>query len=97
MKTYYHSEILNKTFDTEEACIKAENEYEEKHAAELKAKEERTAAAKEVTEAYKTYIDLRTKFIEKYGTWHCTLTEKDLPSKVSEKSLLELIYDLFSL
>lgn len=87
MKKFYYSEILKKYFDTEEACLKAEEEYNEKHKAELLAKEEKTAKAKEVEEAYKKYIELRSEFIKKYGAYHMTLTNKDLPTN----SLFDLL------
>lgn len=80
MKEIYYSECLKKYFDTKEECLKAEEEYNAKHAAEIKAKEERKAKAKEVDEAYKKYLTLRNKFIKEYGSYHCTFTEKDLPS-----------------
>lgn len=80
MKTIYKSELLNKEFETEEACLDAEKKYEEEHAKELALKEERAERAKEVQEAYKHYLELRAKFIEDYKSWHMTLTEKDLPA-----------------
>ena len=48
MRELYYSDVLHKQFNDKESCIAAEKEYEEKHAAELKAKEERTKEAKEV-------------------------------------------------
>lgn len=80
MKKLFYSEILRKYYDTEEDCLKAEEEYNEKHKAELVAKAEKTAKAKEVEEAYKKYIELRSAFIKKYGQFHMTLTDKDLPT-----------------
>ena len=84
----FYSEDLNRYFYTEEACLKAEEEYKEKHALEIKKKEERTAEAKAVEEAYKKYLELRSEFIKKHGSYHMTLTEKDLPAKTS-------VFDLF--
>lgn len=80
MKKLFYSEILRKYYDTEESCLKAEEEYNEKHKAELLAKEKKTAKAKEVEEAYKKYIELRSAFIKEYGQFHMTLTDKDLPT-----------------
>lgn len=81
MITKYFSESLRKYFDSEEECLKAEKEFEEKHALELKKKEERVTEAKAVEEAYRNYLKLRSDFIKKYGSWHMTVTEKDLPTK----------------
>ena len=86
MKMRYYSEVLDKTFDTEEDCLKAEKEYEEKHKAELVAKEERAKAAKEVESLYKEAEEARKKadaalkeFLKKYKYYHSTVTT--LPTK----------------
>ena len=78
MKQIWYSESLKKYFDDQEACEKAEKEFEEKHALELKKKEEKTAKAKEIEEAYKHYLELRDEFVKTYGAWHMTLTDRDL-------------------
>ena len=90
MRELYYSDVLHKQFNDKESCIAAEKEYEEKHAAELKAKEERTKEAKEVEEAYRTYLNLRNEFVKKYGSYHMTITDTipELP--------LASIFDLFS-
>ena len=92
MKELFYSEQLKKYYDTKEACLAAEKEYEEKHAIELKAKEERAAKAKAVEEAYKNYLQLRSDFIKEYGQYHMTLTEKDLPKA---NSILDMFDWLF--
>lgn len=74
----YYSDTLKKLFETEEELKKAEVEFTEKHALELKKKEERVTRAKEVEEAYKKYLDLRAKFVKDYGSYHMTITDKDL-------------------
>ena len=79
MKPVYYSEVLKKYFENEDECVAAEKEYNDKHAAELAKKEERKNDAKKVDEAYKTYLQLRSDFVKKYGSYHCTYTEKDLP------------------
>lgn len=86
----YYSDKTKKLFNTEEELVKAEKEFDEKHALELKAKEEKTAKAKEVEEAYKKYLDLRSNFIKEYGSYHQTLTEKDLPNSFFD--LINLIW-----
>lgn len=87
MRKLFYSDELKKYFDTEEECVKAEEEFKEKHALELKKKEERVSEAKKVEEAYKNYLQLRADFVKKYGSWHATITEKDLPTTS--------IFDLF--
>ena len=77
----YYSETLQKTFDTKEECLKAEQEFEEKHKAELQVKEERAAARKEVEQLYKEANEARKKadealtaFLKKYKHYHSTIT-----------------------
>ncbi len=77
MKTVFYSEVLKKYFEDKGACEKAEKEYNEKHALELKAKEERTKRAKEVEEAYANYIKLRNEFIKDYKEYHMTYRDSD--------------------
>ena len=70
MKTMYYSEALNKNFEKEEDCIKAEKEHEEKLALakaekekklelEKQKKAERKERADEVTEAFKKAEEAR--------------------------------------
>ena len=91
MKTMYKSEVLNQYFDTEEECVKAEKEHEEKKAHELALREERADRAKEVKEAYENYLKLRSKFVMDYGSYHMSLTSEDLPALNSVS-----IWDLFN-
>lgn len=86
----YYSDTLKKLFETEEELKKAEVEFEEKHALELKQKEERANRAKEVEEAYKKYLDLRSKFVKDYGSYHMTITENDLKD-LSVNSLFDFL------
>jgi len=90
MKVQYYSDALKRYFDNEKECLAAEREFEQKHAAELKAKEERTARAKEVEDAYRKYIELRAKFVEDFKSWHMTITDKDLPALTTTS-----IFDIF--
>lgn len=57
MKTLFKSELLNKTFDTEEECLKAEKEFE---VAEAKKKEV-SDARKEEADKVKALIIARIK------------------------------------
>lgn len=88
IKTKYYSDLTKKFYDVSEDAEKEEKALEEKNAIELKKKEERVAAAKEIENAYKHYLELRADFIKKYGSYHLTLTEKDLPKSTS-------VFDLF--
>lgn len=88
MKTVYYSEELKKYFNDEAECRKAEKEYEEKHAAELKAKEERAKRAKEINDAYAHYVKLRNEFIKDYGSFHMTYDDGNF------KSLFDYFFDM---
>lgn len=82
------SEKTGKTYDTVDACLLAEKEYDDALEAETKKKEElaknRKARATEVEEAYKKisearkdYYQILRKFIEDYGSFHMTLNTGD--------------------
>lgn len=100
----YYSEELKKTFDTEEECLKAETEYldglkkiEEKN---KKLKEEKTARAKEVQEAYeawieaeKTYKSLRNDFIRDYGYFHATYSTSEDLNDFDIKKMVDELFD----
>lgn len=82
MKKLFYSEILRKYYDTEEDCLKAEEEYNEKHKAELVAKEERASEAKEVERlfkeanvAYDKAQKALSEFCKKYKNYHFTVTD----------------------
>lgn len=98
----YYSEKLNRLYDSQAECEKAEFEAKEaenrekilaeRKAAEAKAQKEKEAAerkmmATEVDEAYKAMVAAqnayKTKleaFVKKYGSYHTSLTTKDIPS-----------------
>lgn len=84
----YYSEVTKKFYENEKDCAKAEKSFLDKSAEkEKEAKrlaEEKTARAKEITDAYKasveaekTYLNLRNKFIEDYGYFHMSYYDKD--------------------
>lgn len=80
MRTVYYSDDLNKSFETEEECLQAEKENEEKLALVKVEKEERKQAAEEVKKAFEAandaYKEAQKKmndFVEKYGSFHLTL------------------------
>ena len=93
----YYSELTKKVYDTEEQLVEAEhklalaNEEKDKKAAQKKED------AKKVTDAFKVYLDLRNKFIEKYGYWHATYTNVDGNDDYSYfDNALELIKAVFN-
>ena len=90
----YHSDLCKKSFNSLEEAKKAEDEYKKAHAAELKAMEERKAAAKHIDELRKNYIKAYNEyykevrnFINKYGSYHSTIATVINP--------FEFIKDLF--
>jgi len=82
----YYSTVLNKLFDSEKECNKAEKEAEVKQQAAKKAAEEaklnREADAKKVEAAYdemvkaeKNYQQVLSDFCKKYGSYHFTISQ----------------------
>lgn len=88
----YYSDLLKKVFDSEDACVAAEDKYltemEAKDAREKELREKRKERAKEVedalkavTEAQKKFVDLKREFIKDYGSWHVSFsTNGDISS-----------------
>jgi len=84
----YFSEKLNKVFDTEKACVEAEDAHD-KEVAEKEAKqkaltEERATRAKNVEDLYKQAVEAKAAydkelraFLDDYGSFHCTLKNVD--------------------
>ena len=78
-----YSEKLNKKFETVDECVKAEQEYEAKIAAEKAANDRKTRATevedayKAVVEAQKVYREKLNAFIKDYGSFHMTLKTGD--------------------
>lgn len=96
-KQIWYSEELDKSFETEEACLEAEKEYEKKVALEKAKKEERKERAEEVEKAFKDANDaynnakeLLNKFCEDYGSFHKTVTSVNSPTT---KSLFDLFFN----
>ena len=84
----FYSEKVNKVFDTQEDCLKAEKDYEDEKAKKELAKkqkdEARAARAKEVEEAFNAmmkakdhYTEILNAFVHDYGAFHMTV--KDVP------------------
>lgn len=97
----YYSELIGKTYDTAGECIAAENEYKAKKEKEKIEKEkkanERKTRATEVEDARKAMIAAQSKyrelleaFCKDYGTYHQTLTDKDV------KGVIPSLFDIFN-
>ena len=79
----YYSDVTRQVYDTEDALKQAE-EAEAKRLAEIEEKnKKRGERAKEIEEAYKAildaqahYTELRNKFIEDFGSFHMTVSNK---------------------
>ena len=98
-KQVWYSELLDKTFESEEECIAAEEKENEKLEAEKAKKAERKERAEAVEKAFRdadeAYKNARTKlndFIKDYGAYHQTY-------KVTKpaKSLFGLFFNDFDL
>lgn len=94
----FYSELLNKLFDSQDECAKAEEAHKAQVAkaeAEKKAKSEKRAErAKEVEAAYnaavaakKAYSEKLNAFIKDYGSFHLTTSEP-----LSVNSLFDLFF-----
>lgn len=104
----YYSEELQQTFDTEDECLEAEEQFlkskrqlEEKT---KKLKEEKAARAKAVNKAYedwieaeKTYKQLRNEFIKDYGYFHATYSNSEDLQDFDFKKLVDELFDLHRL
>lgn len=100
----FYSEYTQKNYNTAEECLAAEKLYKEEQA-KAKVEQEkysatRKARAAEVDSAYQTlikaekaYMELRTKFIKDYGSYHMSFNNKDL-HPVSFSALVNPLFDL---
>lgn len=97
----FYGDLTKKLYNTMEDCEKAEKKFKAKlDEAEAKKKEladAKAARAKEVTEAYKRvreaqkeYEKLRGAFIQDYGFFHLTYTDKD------ERTPFSIFEDFFT-
>ena len=84
----YFSEKLNRLFDDEASCVKAEKEHDEalRKAEEEKQKKNATRAerAKEVEDALNELVEAKKNYAEKlqafckdYGAWHYTFKDSE--------------------
>lgn len=99
----YYSESLDKFFDKQEDCEKAEVELEEKRKAEaqkqLALKTEREARSKEVVEAFKKAREAEAEaqkllkdFVKDYGSFHMSYNGKS-----SVPSMFDILDNFFLL
>ena len=94
----FYSDVTKQVYDTEESLKEAEEKEEQKLAKVKLEKEERAAEAKVVEEAFKkaneAYKEAQKKmneFVQKYGSFHYSVTNSNLPAK----SLFDVLFDAF--
>lgn len=91
----FYSDITKKIYDTEKELTDAEVEVQTaelaKKAAEEKKNAERKARAAAVDAAYKALVDARksynkllTDFCKDYGSYHCSISDKEAQELLSE-------------
>ena len=68
MKTYYYSEVLNKTFESEQACLEAEQKAKEQEEAAKKEEAEKKLAISKEKKILCAAIDEAESDIEKAYT-----------------------------
>ena len=89
----YYSDVTKQMYESVEACEEAEkavlNVNNERKEAAARVEEARKA----MTDARQAYCDELTKFCNKYGYYHKTITNKDTEDW---KSISDLISDIFS-
>lgn len=98
----YYSEVTKKLYDTERQLAAAEADVIKQQAEAEEKKKARAARAKEVedalkavTEAQRHYTELKNKFIEDYGSFHVSLSEKTPVTKSGDiNSLIDLLFNL---
>lgn len=98
----YYSEVTKKLYDTEPQLVAAEANVIKQQAEAEEKKKARAARAKEVedalkavTEAQRHYTELKNKFIEDYGSFHVSLSEKTPVTKQGDiNSLIDLLFNL---
>ena len=84
----FYSETLNRLFDSQEACVQAENEHtkqlEEKAAKEKALANKRAERAKIVEDLHQTAVEAKQaydkalqEFLKDYGSFHTTLKTTD--------------------
>lgn len=97
----FYSDVTKKLYETQAALVEAEA-LELKKKAEVEEKQkQRGERAKEVEAAYKAileaqtkYAELKNKFIEDYGSFHMTVTEKTPTGKLSDlNDLIDLLFN----
>ena len=82
----FYSEVTRKFYETEEACLMAEEEAKKAEAAaeaeQRRAAEERKARAEEVEKKRDAYLEARqayneavANFCKDYGAYHCTIKD----------------------
>lgn len=94
----YYSEKLKKLFDSEAELVKAENAAATEATKQEKIRKEREAAAKAIDEKLKEkvrvtdeYNKMLSDFCKKYGKYHKTITNNDIPAYTGADPFLDVI------
>ena len=84
----YYSEVTKQLYDSEDSLKEAEQTALDEQNKQKQLKEERQKRAKEVEEAFSKAYELRAKFIEDYGSFHQTYTQKT----INGKSIFDVLF-----
>lgn len=91
MAVKFYSDVTRKFYDSEKECADAELELKKKDEEARLKKEAEAAERKEdakkvedlleaASKANKAYKDALTEFCKKWGSYHTTVSEKNIPS-----------------
>lgn len=80
MQVRYYSEVLDKSFETEEACKFAEKAHERKLAEEAKKNENKTARKEEIKSMYEELNVFMNKILEKEREYAKDYNEMSFPN-----------------
>lgn len=92
MQVRYYSEVLNKSFETEEACKFAEKAYERKMNEEKKKKEDKAARRKEIEDMYDELSAIINKISEKEFKYFNDYKECSRVSNSPFSHILEVLW-----
>lgn len=94
----YYSDVLKKLFDNPDDLVKAENAATAEATKQEKLRKEREAAAKAIDEKLKEkirvtkeYNNMLADFCKKYGKYHKTITDSDIPAYTGGDPFLDAI------
>lgn len=98
----YYSDVTKKLYDEQAALVEDEAKELKKQSEAEELAKQRKARAKEIEDAFKAVVDaqahyteLKNKFIEDYGSYHMSLSNK-VPVKTAKDfdKLIDLLFNL---